>query len=56
MDGRGRALENVFVELLWRTVKYEEVNLRDYLSVREVIDSLCASKCRTRVQPLGDNK
>jgi transposase InsO family protein len=25
MDGRGRALENVFVERLWRTVKYEEV-------------------------------
>jgi transposase InsO family protein len=30
MDGRGRALENVFVERLWRTVKYEEVYLRDY--------------------------
>ena len=30
MDGRGRALDNVFVERLWRTVKYEEVCLRDY--------------------------
>ena len=30
MDGRGRALDNVFVERLWRTVKYEEVYLRDY--------------------------
>jgi putative transposase len=29
MDGRGRALGNVFVERLWRTVKYEEVYLRD---------------------------
>lgn len=29
MDGRGRALENVFVERLWRTVKYEEVYRRD---------------------------
>jgi putative transposase len=29
MDGRGRALDNVFVERLWRTVKYEEVSLRD---------------------------
>jgi putative transposase len=30
MDGRGRALDNVFVERLWRTVKYEEVYLHDY--------------------------
>jgi putative transposase len=30
MDGRGRALDNVFVERLWRTVKYEEVYLNDY--------------------------
>jgi len=30
MDGRGRALDNVFIERLWRTVKYEEVFIRDY--------------------------
>lgn len=30
MDGRGRALDNVFVERLWRTVKYEEVYLKGY--------------------------
>lgn len=30
MDGRGRAMDNVFVERLWRTVKYEEVYLYDY--------------------------
>jgi putative transposase len=30
MDGRGRALDNVFVERLWRRVKYEEVYLQDY--------------------------
>lgn len=30
MDGRGRALDNVFVERLWRSVKYEEIYLRDY--------------------------
>ena len=30
MDGRGRALDNVFTERLWRSVKYEEVYLRDY--------------------------
>jgi putative transposase len=33
MDGRGRALDNIFVERLWRTVKYEEVYLNDYQSV-----------------------
>jgi putative transposase len=33
MDGRGRALDNVFVERLWRTVKYEEVYLKDYVNV-----------------------
>lgn len=32
MDGRGRALDNIFVERLWRTVKYEEVYLKDYSS------------------------
>jgi putative transposase len=40
MDGRGRALDNVFVERLWRTVKYEEVYVRDYHSVREARQSL----------------
>jgi len=35
MDGRGRALDNVFVERLWRTVKDEEVSLREYSTVRE---------------------
>jgi putative transposase len=35
MDGRGRALDNVFVERLWRSVKYEDVYLHDYQSVPE---------------------
>lgn len=35
MDGRGRALDNVFVERLWRTIKYEEVYLHEYHSPRE---------------------
>ena len=30
MDGKGRALDNIFTERLWRTVKYEEVFLNDY--------------------------
>jgi putative transposase len=33
MDGRGRALDNIFVERLWRTVKYEEVYPNDYQTV-----------------------
>jgi putative transposase len=35
MDGRGRALDNVFTERLWRSVKYEEVYLNEYGSPRE---------------------
>lgn len=35
MDGRGRAFDNIFIERLWRTVKYEEVYLKNYQSVRE---------------------
>jgi len=30
MDGRGRAMDNIFNERLWRSVKYEEVYLKDY--------------------------
>jgi putative transposase len=33
MDGKGRALDNVFVERLWRTVKQEDIYLREYASV-----------------------
>ena len=35
MNGKGRALDNCFVERLWRSVKYEEVYLHDYASPRE---------------------
>jgi len=35
MDGRGRAMDNVFTERLWRSVKYEEVYLNDYATVGE---------------------
>jgi putative transposase len=35
MDGRGRALDNVFVERLWRSVKYEEVYPHDYEGMKE---------------------
>jgi putative transposase len=36
MDGKGRCLDNVFVERLWRTVKYEDVYLRNYERVPEL--------------------
>ncbi len=42
MDSRGRALDNVFVERLWRTIKYEEVYLKDYRTVKEAQESLKA--------------
>jgi putative transposase len=40
MDGKGRVFDNIFIERLWRTVKYEEVYLRDYATVAEAIRSL----------------
>lgn len=40
MDGRGRAIDNVFVERLWRSVKYEEVYLNDYTTAWEAEESL----------------
>lgn len=35
LDGRGRIYDNIFLERLWRTVKYEEVYLHEYRSVAE---------------------
>lgn len=40
MDGRGRAMDNIFTERLWRTVKYEEVYLKSYETVTEAKDNL----------------
>jgi putative transposase len=40
MDGRGRALDNIFVERLWRSVKYEEVYLHEYATPREARQGL----------------
>ncbi len=42
MDGRGRAIDNVFIERLWRSVKYEEVYLKGYENVWEAEESLAA--------------
>jgi putative transposase len=40
MDGKGRALDNIFTERLWRTIKWEEVYLHDYRTPREARGSL----------------
>jgi len=40
MDGRGRCFDNIFTERLWRTVKYEEVYLKEYQSFDEAQESL----------------
>jgi len=36
MDGKGRAMDNIMIERLWRTVKYEEVYLKEYTDVAEL--------------------
>jgi putative transposase len=40
MDGRGRALDNIFIERLWRTLKYEEVYVKDYETPAEAMQGL----------------
>lgn len=40
MDGRGRCMDNIFTERLWRSVKYNEVYLRDYSSYADAAQSL----------------
>ena len=40
MDGKGRAMDNIFIERLWRSVKYEEAYLKEYSNVKELVKSL----------------
>lgn len=40
MDGRGRALDNVFIERLWRSLKYEDVYLRDYANATALYNGM----------------
>jgi len=40
MDGRGRALDNIFIERLWRSLKYEEVYLKSYRTPKEAYDGI----------------
>jgi putative transposase len=42
LDGRGRAFDNIFIERLWRTVKYEHVYLKEFWSVAQLRKSLAA--------------
>jgi len=42
MDGQGRVFDNIFVERLWRSVKYEEVYLKHYETMREAREGLTA--------------
>jgi putative transposase len=40
MDGKGRAMDNIFIERLWRSLKYEEIYLNEYQNVKELIKAL----------------
>lgn len=40
MDGRGRCMDNIFTERFWRSLKYEEVYLKSYESVREAVEQI----------------
>ena len=58
MDGRGRWMDNAFIERLWRSVKYEEVYLKGYESIPEARRELAAYfdfyNMRRRHQGIGD--
>ena len=40
MDGKGRAMDNIFIERLWRSVKYEEIYVKEFQSVKQLRKSL----------------
>lgn len=40
MDGKGRVFDNIFIERLWRTVKYEDIYIKDYSTIRQVTKGL----------------
>ena len=42
MDGRGRCMDNIFTERLWRTVKYDDIYIKDYATPRELRQGLTA--------------
>lgn len=60
MDSRGRALDNIFVERLWRSVKYEDIYLKGYQTVEETHEGLTRYfefyNCERSHQALGYRK
>ena len=40
MDGKGHAMDNIFIERLWRSVKYEEIYVKEFQSVKQLRKSL----------------
>lgn len=40
MDGKGRFMDNIFIERLWRSLKYEEIYLKEYSTVKELFQEL----------------
>ena len=42
IDGRGQVFDNTFIERLWRSVKYEDIYLKDYETIPALVDGLGA--------------
>ncbi|MBA2660996.1 MAG: transposase [Bradymonadaceae bacterium] len=42
MDGKGRAIDNIWIERFWRSLKYEEVYLKDYESVPQAVAEMAS--------------
>jgi putative transposase len=40
MDSKGRALDNIFIERLWRSLKYEDIYLKEYRTYKELFEGL----------------
>jgi len=40
MDGKGRCMDNIFIERLWRSVKYEKIFLEEFKTVAELLSGL----------------
>ncbi|MEK7165577.1 MAG: integrase core domain-containing protein [Patescibacteria group bacterium] len=40
MDGRGRAMDNIFTERFWRNLKYEDIYLKGYQTVKEAVEGI----------------
>jgi putative transposase len=51
MDGRGRCMDNIFTERLWRTYKYEEVYLKEYASPR-----MCRQETARYIEHYNNNR